>query len=91
MVGNAGIPAGAVLDSQELQNDPYLRKRGTFVTVKHPVRGEFTIPGWPVKMSDSNVPIVCSPMLGAHSAEVLKEMLGYTAEQVAKLKEDKVM
>ena len=91
MVGKAGIPAGAVFDSQELQDDPYLRKRGTFVTVKHPVRGEFTIPGWPVKMSDSNVPIVCSPMLGAHNAEVLKEMLGYTAEQVAKLKTEKVL
>ena len=66
ILGSAGIPAGAVFDTRELRDDAYLRQRGTFVTVKHPVRGDFTMPGWPVKMSDSNVTIVSSPMLGQH-------------------------
>ena len=62
-----------------------------FVTVKHPTRGDFTMPGWPVKMSESNVPVVAAPLLGQHTEEVLSEMLGYTPEQVAGLKSEKVL
>src|SRR5207302_7342152 len=54
-LGSAGIPAGAVFDTSELINDPHLRTRGMFGTIDHPVRGEVTIPGWPVKMSESHV------------------------------------
>ena len=90
-LGAAGVPASAVFDTKELRDDPDLRKRGMFVTVKHPVRGDFTIPGWPIKMSDSTVPVVTSPLLGQHNEEVYGEMLGYTKEQVAALKADKVV
>ena len=33
-------------------------------TVQHPVRCDFTMPAFPVKMSESKVPVVCSPLLG---------------------------
>src|SRR5439155_5572170 len=36
-LGKAGIPAGAVFDTDELINDAYLRKRGAFGTVDHPL------------------------------------------------------
>jgi formyl-CoA transferase len=90
-LGHAGVPAGAVLDTDELMNDPFLRERGMFATVKHPVRGEVTIPGWPVKMTDSEVQVVTSPLLGEHNADVLGEWLGYSAAQVAELKEAKAI
>jgi formyl-CoA transferase len=91
MFGEAGVPAGAVFETQELRDDPYLRKRGMFVTVKHPAHGEFTIPGWPVKMSESKVPVTTSPLLGQHTQAVLCEMLGYTPEQVSRLKSDRIV
>lgn len=83
--GHAGVPAGAVFDTNELINDPFLRKRGMFTTVDHPVRGEVTMPGWPVKMSDSEVAIVASPLLGQHNEDVLGEWLGYDAGRVQEL------
>jgi len=83
--------AGAVLDTGELMNDPFLRERGMFATVKHPVRGEVTIPGWPVKMSDSQVTVMTSPLLGEHNEEVLSEWLGYSPAAVAELKEAKAI
>jgi formyl-CoA transferase len=86
-LGHAGVPAGAVFDTNELINDPFLRKRGMFATVKHPVRGDFTMPGWPVKMSDSEVALVAAPLLGQHNEDVYAEWLGYPAEKVAKLRD----
>ena len=74
-VNRAGAPAGAIFDMQDLLENPHLRKRGTFVTVEHPLRGAVTIPGWPVKMSESHVPVRSAPLLGAHTQEVLSEWL----------------
>ena len=91
VIGAAGVPAGAVFDNADLANDPALRKRGMFVEVEHPVRGKFVMPGWPVKMSASQVPLTPAPLLGQHSEEVLGEVLGYSPEQVANLREQQVL
>ena len=91
LVGAAGVPAGAIFDAAELQNDPFLRQRGMFVEVEHPARGRVVIPGWPVKMSDSEVPVTPAPLLGAHNEQVLGELLGYSAEEVARLREEQVI
>ena len=80
---NAGVPAGAVLDTAELSNDPHLRKRGMFVSVQHPKRGEVVVPGWPVHMSESKVDVTCGPLLGEHSEQVLAEWAGMNKEQIA--------
>ena len=88
ILGKAGTPVGAVFDTMELSTDPYLRERGIFATVEHPVRGEFVLPGWPVEMSDSKVPVECPPTLGQHTADVFREWLGYSSEQIDELHED---
>jgi formyl-CoA transferase len=87
----AGVPAGAVLDTGELMNDPDLRKRGAFVTVQHPVRGECVMPGWPVKMSDSEVPVTTAPLLGQHNEEIYGEWFGLTPEQIAGLRKEEAI
>ncbi len=79
---NAGVPAGAVLDTQELTNDPHLRKRGMFAPVTHPKRGEIWMPGWPVKMSASNVEVKCAPLLGQDTEAVLAEWAGLNADEI---------
>ena len=74
MLGSAAVPAGAVFDTLELSTDPYLRERGMFATVEHPQRGTVPVPGWPVRMSASHVPLRRSPLLGEHSVEILEEL-----------------
>ncbi len=90
-LGGAGVPTGAVFDTLELQNDPFLRARGAFATVQHPVRGEFTMPGWPVKMSDSAVAVQSAPLLGEHNATVYGELLGCSQEQLNELRNARVI
>ena len=91
MLGEAGVAAGAIFDTKDLAEDPHMRKRGMFVTVRHPVRGDFTMPGFPVKMSDSFVPVTCAPMLGAQNDEVYGGGLGMTKSQIAELRTSKVI
>lgn len=90
-LGKAGIPAGAVFDTSELISDPYLRERGMFATVEHPARGQVTMPGWPVKMSESCVPVAAAPLLGQDNVDVYGQLLGYTAEQVQALHAEEVI
>jgi formyl-CoA transferase len=74
-IQTAGATAGAVMDVQDLSEDAHLRERGIFATVQRPVRGAVNVSGWPVRMSESRVPLKCAPAAGAHTAEVLKEWL----------------
>jgi formyl-CoA transferase len=91
MLGKAGVPASAVFDTVELSSDPHLRRRGTFVTVTHPVRGEFVMPGFVVKMSRSHVPVTASPLLAADNEAVYGGILGLTSEKLAELRADGVI
>jgi formyl-CoA transferase len=91
ILGEAGVPCGAVLDTGELMSDASMRAREIFVEVDHPVRGKVTIPGWPVKMSQSYVPVTASPLLGAHNAEVYAQWLGLSTRDLDMLKQDGVV
>jgi formyl-CoA transferase len=91
ILGEAGVPCGAVLDSIDLLNDPHLREREMVVTVEHPVRGEFTMPGCPVKLEDSPVKVTRAPLLGEHNGEIYREYFGFGDREIAELKEQGVI
>ena len=48
IIGGAGVPAGAVLDTMELMNEPSFTERGILQTAQHPT-GPFKMPSWPVR------------------------------------------
>ncbi len=76
------IPVGPILSMKEIAEDEGLRKTGTIVEVDHPERGKYLTVGCPIKMSDSPVEVLRSPLLGEHTAEILSQVLGYSAEEV---------
>src|SRR6267142_66481 len=79
IVGDAGIPAGAVLDTDELNKDVTFEQRGIMQTMIHPVHRPFKMPGWPVRVDGKATRITSSPMLGEHTDQVLSDWLGLTA------------
>src|SRR3546814_7736522 len=61
---------------------PSLRATGTIVEVDHPERGKYLTVGNPIKLSDSPADGKRSPLLGEHTEEILRDVLGYSEEQV---------
>jgi len=82
------IPVGPILSMKELAEEPSLRDTGTIVEVDHPERGKYLTVGNPVKLSASPSEVVRSPLLGEHTEEVLTEILGLTADDIAAARDE---
>lgn len=87
----AAVPSGAVRDTLELMNDPNFEERGIIQKIKHPHNEAFRMAGWPVRFNGKTAPVIPAPLLGQHSAEVLKDWLGMSADQVAALQAEKII
>jgi formyl-CoA transferase len=81
------IPCGPILSMKELAEEPALRKTGTVVEVDHPERGKYLTVGNPIKLSDSPSDVARSPLLGEHTDEILKQVVGLTDEDIASARE----
>ena len=82
----AGVPCGATLNTLDLLADPHLRARGMMVEVEHPEFGPITLPGSPMKVSNSKeVPYRPAPLLGQHNAEVYAEFFGFDEAKLQEL------
>ncbi|HEX9077792.1 MAG TPA: CoA transferase, partial [Anaerolineae bacterium] len=90
-LGREGVPAGAILTTAELAEDAYLRKRGMFVTMQHPVRGSIVMPGFPIKLSASSVPVEPAPLLGQNNEEIYGGLLGIAPEELERLRKARVI
>src|SRR5262249_41863082 len=91
IIAGAGVPCGAVLTTLELLHDPDLHKRGMMQKIDHPVRGPVIVPGWPLRMSDSQVPLKCAPVLGADSEAIYGEWLGCSPDEVKDMPQSKAI
>src|SRR5213592_454954 len=79
------IPCGPILSMKEIIEDQSLRATGTVVEVDHPTRGKYISVGNPIKLSDSPSEVTRSPLLGEHTDEILRQVLGFSDHQVAEI------
>lgn len=81
------VPCGPILTMKELAEEPALRETGTIVELDHPTRGKYKTIGNPIKLSDSPVEVTRSPLLGEHTDEVLREVVGLSEDEIRDARE----
>jgi len=85
-----GIPVGKVNTLAEAVAHPQVAARGSLVEIDHPSVGKRKVVGVPARLSATPGAVRSpSPRLGEHTDEVMKDLLGLGAKEIAKLRDAK--
>ncbi len=80
------IWAGPVYTYADLATDPHVIETGMIAEVAHPTIGTLRMPNIPLALSETPATIrLAPPLLGEHTDEVLRELLGYSDARLAEL------
>lgn len=82
-----GVPCGPINDLHDVFENPQVKARGVAIDMPHPSAGKVKLVRSPMKLSatpaEADLP---PPLLGQHTDEVLREVLGHSDEDIAKLR-----
>ena len=89
----AGVPCAPIYSIDQVAADPHIAEdRGMFVECEHPIAGKLRLTASHLKLGGTPPSIrTPAPELGQHNEEIYGSMLGYSAEQVAALREEGVL
>ncbi|MFM9887896.1 MAG: CaiB/BaiF CoA transferase family protein [Burkholderiales bacterium] len=88
----ANVPCGAINNMQEVFEDPHVQARGMRVDIPHPLSG--TVPSVASPMRFSETPVTYDrppPLLGQHTDEILRDLLGLGADEISRLREARIV
>jgi CoA:oxalate CoA-transferase len=82
------VPAAPVRTAPEVMHDPHMHERGMLQHVEHPELGDIVVPTTPLRLHGlPPAPMLPSPTIGQHNAEIYGGWLGLSDAEVAALKE----
>ncbi|MBI4522714.1 MAG: CoA transferase [Deltaproteobacteria bacterium] len=88
-----GVCAAVVQDVEDqFKRDPQYAARGFLVKIKEPEAGEVATEGIPVRLSETPGRIRGpAPLMGEHTNEIARQVLGLSEEQIKALEEEGVL
>ncbi|MFL5426294.1 MAG: CaiB/BaiF CoA transferase family protein, partial [Myxococcales bacterium] len=88
----AGIPIGAINTIDRALDHPQVAARKSFATCNHPVAGEVKVVAPNCRMSETPGGLKSpAPLLGQHTAEVLREVLGLPETEIERLTKARIV
>jgi crotonobetainyl-CoA:carnitine CoA-transferase CaiB-like acyl-CoA transferase len=86
VLSQAGVPHGPIYDVPEALEDRQAQARGDVVELEHPSLGTVRQVASPLRLCGEPNPLARAPFRGEHTAEVLRDLCGYSAERIAELR-----
>ena len=89
----AGIPFGRIMSIPEITEHHLIKQRNMLWEVYQPgINDTIRIPGTPIKLhGEEDKPMKAAPLVGEDTDAILKEVGGYSPEEIARLRESNVV
>jgi CoA:oxalate CoA-transferase len=88
----AGLPYSPVNSIKDICEDPHIRYRNMLVEIDQPEVGRMVITGSPIRLSETPGEVYApAPLLGEHTYEILRNVLGYKEEEIDELRREDVI
>ncbi|HMC16178.1 MAG TPA: CaiB/BaiF CoA-transferase family protein [Albitalea sp.] len=92
LLSEANVPSGPINDFTKVFDDPQIRHRELVHTIPHPLSGTMEVVGNPLKFSETPLEYKRPPpLLGEHTAEVLRDVLGIADAEIERLAQQGVV
>jgi len=87
------IPCAPIYTAKEVVEDDHIASARRMIReVEHPVAGKMKVIGSPINLSETPPEIYTpAPLLGEHTDEVLRRLLNFSDDRIAKLREEKAV
>ena len=87
-----GVPVSPIYSIKDIFEDEHYQQRENIIEVEHPRLGTIKMPGVVPKFSETPGAVRnVGPDLGENNVEILEKLLNYSEEEIANLKNSKVI
>lgn len=92
LLEGAGVPNGPINTLKDVFDEPQVIARGMRVDLEHPKVGRVPLVGSPMRLSATPVEYkLPPPILGEHTEEILRDVLGLDASDIARLRQERIV
>jgi formyl-CoA transferase len=87
-----GVPISPIYSIRDIFEDEHYKHRENIIEVNHPRLGKMKMPGIVPKFSETPGAVRnIGPDLGEHNHEILGQLLGYSDDEISRLRENKIV
>jgi crotonobetainyl-CoA:carnitine CoA-transferase CaiB-like acyl-CoA transferase len=87
----ADVPVAPIYQINATVEDPQIKSREMIIEFEHPKAGRIRQPNFPIKFSKNRIVTRPAPVLGQDNEDILRNLLGYTDEEIATLRREGVI
>ena len=86
-----GVPCSPVNNTAQAANDPHMTEREIMMEVPDPIAGTMWVTGKSIKFSRTPMVVGSAPVVGEHTTEILRDILGYDDARIQSLHDSEVI